>query len=279
MSTVMTSIISDEIFPCITGHAAFVPPLPHQINIGYQEVAVFEAILSHIRPKCAIEIGTASGAKLSLISRYSDKAFSIDCEANVKDELSGSFPNVEFLTGDSRVLIPELIKRLDEESCPIDFIYLDANHSEEFVRRDLESILNYTPRKRMILLMHDTFNPECRRGIRMAPWKDNPHCHFVDLDFSPGCLHPDPDVLREMWGGLGFALFLPRARNRALEVLASHEIGFQASYRQSIHFWQDHRRRIHTILLKPWMVFVRTINRWKNYVFHNCRPARWWRNR
>ena len=55
-------IINNLIFPCLLGTKPFKEVPPHHVNMGYNETAVFQALLSNIRPNCAIEIGTESGA-------------------------------------------------------------------------------------------------------------------------------------------------------------------------------------------------------------------------
>jgi hypothetical protein len=110
---------------------------------------------------------------------------------------------------------------------------------EEFVKKDIENILSYRPISRLVVLMHDTFNPGCRKGILSADWARNPNCHFVDLDFSPGILHPDPAIHREMWGGLGLALFLPEERELELNVKISHQTLFEAAFRGSVYAKTD----------------------------------------
>jgi hypothetical protein len=103
------------------------------------------------------------------------------------------------------------------------------------VLKDLEFILTLKPKNQMVVLMHDTFNPGCRQGILAASWARNPHCHFVDVDFCPGVLHPDDSCQRQMWGGLGLALFRPEVRQQPLEVKRTHQITFEAAFQQSVY--------------------------------------------
>jgi hypothetical protein len=228
-------IINNLIFPCLLGTKPFKDVLPHQMDKGFNETAIFQALLSNLRPNCAIEIGTETGAKLAMMAKYSKRVISIDIDPKVKTSLSGHFPNAEFFTGDSRTLIPEVLGKLAEENTAVDFIFLDGNHSESFVRQDVENILSYRPACQMLLLMHDTFNPDCRKGVLSANWARNSYCHFVDLDFSPGILHPNEGILREMWGGLGLALFRPTPRTHNLEVKTTHQLLYEAAFLQSVH--------------------------------------------
>jgi hypothetical protein len=212
------------------------------VHMGYNEAAVFQAVLSGLRPKCAIEVGTETGATLAIIARHSTQAISIDIDPSVKTTLSPSFPNVEFLTGSSHDLLPVVLQRFASENTNPDFIFVDGDHSAEGVRKDLDFILALKPTRQMTVLMHDSFNPHCRQGMLSARWSQNPYCHFVDVDFSPGVLHPDDAIRGQMWGGLGYALFLPEPRRHTLEVKMTHRPLFEAAFRQSIYFQQPKAR-------------------------------------
>ena len=83
--------------------------------------------------------------------------------------------NVEFVTGPSAQTLPALIERLQESGEPVEFVLIDADHTAAGVRGDVESVLRYRPTKRpLYVVMHDSFNPECRRGMKEAPWETNP---------------------------------------------------------------------------------------------------------
>jgi hypothetical protein len=230
------ALINDRILPSVLGARRIQPMTGAGVHMAYNETAVFQALLSNLRPKCAIEVGTQSGATLAIIARHATRAFSIDIDPAVKANLSPAFPNVEFLTGSSHDLLPVLLRRLTEEQTTPDFIFVDGDHTAEGVRKDLEFILTIRPAAPITVLMHDSFNPHCRHGILSARWSQNPYCHYVDLDFCPGVLHPDEAVRGQMWGGLGYALFLPEPRKHTLEVKTTHRPMYEACFRQSVYF-------------------------------------------
>ena len=80
------------------------------------------------------------------------------------------------------------------------------------VRQDVDILLQYKPRRPLWVLMHDSFNPACRRGIKGAAWRSSPHVHWVDFDFIPGFLNSVPGWEDQLWGGLAAALMLPEPR-------------------------------------------------------------------
>ena len=87
--------------------------------------------------------------------------------------------------------------------------------------------------------MHDSFNPDVREGIRIAPWANNKCVHTVELDYIPGILALDVDAYREMWGGVALAVLLPQPRMDDLVVTARMDHLFRLVYRRSAHWPLD----------------------------------------
>ncbi len=180
------------------------------------------ALLQRIEPRVAIEIGTFKGGSLSLLAQFADMIFSLDIDPTIPDKF-GYFENVSFLTGYSHVLLPVLLAELDEKGLYPDFVLIDGDHSAEGVKRDVAALLKYVPKKPLYVLMHDSFNPECRRGMATSPWAKSPYVHHVNLDFVPGRMIETDDARGEMWGGLGFAYLLPAPRTHELGSIVSAE--------------------------------------------------------
>lgn len=65
------AIINDLIFPTILGRRLLHNRSETQVAMGYGEVAMFEAILSHLKPKLALAIGTQTGVTLATIAHHS----------------------------------------------------------------------------------------------------------------------------------------------------------------------------------------------------------------
>jgi glycosyltransferase involved in cell wall biosynthesis len=185
------------------------------------------ALLSRLRPRCSIEVGTFEGGSLSLISQYSEMVFSIDIDPRVSEKFS-RFRNVSFLTGPSAEILPLLLKELDAAGVPVEFILLDGDHSAEGIKADLNAVLSYAPQKPLVVMMHGSFNPECRRGMLEADWKNSSHVDWVDIDFIPGrIVEHGGGGHGEMWGGLGLVYLLPTRREKPLSVNRSVEAMFR----------------------------------------------------
>jgi glycosyltransferase involved in cell wall biosynthesis/cephalosporin hydroxylase len=170
------------------------------------------AILERTRPKCAIEVGTYRGGSLSLISQYVDVVFSIDIDPSIPGKLR-HIANASFFTGPSQVIFPQLLRELAESGMPVEFVLIDGDHSARGVKRDVEILLTYVPTKPLVLMVHDGFNPECRRGLLEASWNSSPYVQYVDVDFIPGrIIEHGGGGDGEMWGGLAMAYFSPERR-------------------------------------------------------------------
>jgi len=184
---------------------------------GSERMALMALLFRH-KPHCSIEIGTYKGGSLSLISQLSKMVFSLDIDPTVAEKFS-YFENVTFLTGFSTVTLPILLKILDEENIPVDFILIDGDHSAEGVKNDLNIILNYIPKRPLFIMMHDSFNPGCRSGILEADWNKSPYVKWVDVDYIPGRIIENGSTSNgELWGGLALVYFDPVVRNGSLPI-------------------------------------------------------------
>src|SRR5690349_5616237 len=82
------------------------------------ERAAIEGLLSQLKPRLAIEIGTAQGGSLARIAAHSDEVHSFDLAHQVDES---RFPNVTFHRGDSHVLLPRFLAELEEQGRNVDF--------------------------------------------------------------------------------------------------------------------------------------------------------------
>jgi hypothetical protein len=187
-------------------------------------------LLERLMPKVAIEIGTRFGGSLQVLSRFSERVYSLDIDPEVPRRMQGRFPNVEFLIGPSDQTLPPLLDRLQSEGAEVSFVLVDGDHSAEGVRKDIESLVRLRPTVDLYVVMHDSFNPECRRGLRDAEWASCPYVHAVELDFVPGCVNPSPAFRGQLWGGLALGILKPQPRRGGLEVVARSELTYRAAH-------------------------------------------------
>jgi hypothetical protein len=165
------------------------------------ERAAIEGLLSDLKPRLSIEIGTAQGGSLERIAAHSDEVHTFDL-ASVVDQ--DAFANVTFHRGDNHVLLPRLLARLERDARNVDFVLVDADHTREGVRRDLEDLLTSGAVRRTYIVLHDTMNEDVARGLAAVDLGAHPKVVFVDFGFV--VLRQAPRGLREIWGGLGLLI-------------------------------------------------------------------------
>ena len=193
-----------------------------QWEMSHAERHLLRGLMDRLRPRIAIEVGTFRGGSLSIISAYSQNVFALDIDPSIPERLK-QFKNTQFLIGPSQKSLPMLLDSLRSKNLWPDFILIDADHTEEGVRSDIQNVLKRQPLKRTYVLMHDSFNPGCRRGIATAGWEQCPFAHVVELDYTTGCVvdQPHNPANGQMWGGLGLAVIDPQPRQGSLTIQAS----------------------------------------------------------
>lgn len=190
-----------------------------QMNFGEKITMLY--LLDKMKPEISIEIGTQYGGSLKPISDYSRYVYAFDYFHDNVDK--SSFSNVNFITGNSRITVPKIIKELNESKLNLEFVLIDGDHSSEGVKTDIENILKYEPQKPLYILIHDSFNPIVRSGILKAHWNTCPYIHFVDIDFLHGTVFKNS---YQLWEGLTLALMLPEKRKSLLSISKSQETLF-----------------------------------------------------
>jgi hypothetical protein len=214
------------------------PEFPLAWEMSASERFTLVGLLVQTKPGVSIEIGTHFGGSLQAIVAHSGKVHSIDMDPKVACELAHRFPAVSFHTGASTELIPAVLREIEASGASLEFVLVDGDHSTSGVRSDIEALLVHRPRSTITIVLHDSFNPDCRKGLRSVNWAAYPHVHFVDLDFVIGNFHAAPQwgaFARSMWGGFAVAVLKPERREGTLVVAASGEALHQLVFRHSAH--------------------------------------------
>lgn len=186
------------------------------------EQIALTGILARIKPKLALEIGVYWGGSLSLTAQFSDQVIAVDIDPEIKNRFT--IPaNADLRIGASVDLVPSILSEIKNAGKALEYVLIDADHSAAAVHRDIELVLTYEPVTPMVLLMHDSGNPDCRQGILSANWGASPYVQYVDCDFVPGQVieHSVTDNKGEVWGGLAIAYLTPEKRTGDLIVVQS----------------------------------------------------------
>jgi hypothetical protein len=201
------------------------------------EQATLIQVLKSIKPKVAIEIGTYNGGSLQVISDYSEKVYAIDLTPSYRDQRCDNLLNVDYLVGDSKRIIPELIRKINDSDDIVEFILIDGDHSCEGVLEDITNVLKLIPKQPITIILHDSFNPACRKGMTIYDYNANPYVNDIELDYVTGAFNHD-GLYREMWGGFACIELSPVKRSTTLEVSAYQDQLFKTTYYRSIHFFR-----------------------------------------
>src|SRR5262245_29689976 len=78
-----------------------------------QERMALVQLLEFVKPPVALEIGTHCGGSLQVIAPRARSVYSLDLNPQVPEWLGGRFPNVTFRTGDSRTVLPALLREIE----------------------------------------------------------------------------------------------------------------------------------------------------------------------
>jgi hypothetical protein len=213
------------------------PSVEWQMEAGEQTALV--ALLAGLRPKVAVEIGSRYGGSMQVIARYAQRVISLDIDPTCQARLGPTYPNAEFITGPSQQTFGPFLKTLQRDNAELSFVLIDGDHSAQGAKGDIECLLNYRPRCPLFVLIHDSFNPQVRSGIRTARWSENRYVHSVELDFIPGKLAKGGDENREMWGGFALAILMPETRAGDLQISARMQHMYEAVFRHSAHWFFD----------------------------------------
>lgn len=206
-------MLDDVLYPGVaTGNWAMLPA----------EKMALTGLLARIKPRHALEIGTYFGGSLTLISQFAEKVWALDIDPDVPNRFKVP-ENVDLRIAQPEGLVGNMLNELEEKDIALDFVLIDADHSTEGVRRDIEAVIHrpVPPKKPMMILMHDASNPGCREGMKTASWAACPYVHSVDLDFVPGQVQTlgSPDnPYYEVWGGFGMGYLLPTPREGELKI-------------------------------------------------------------
>lgn len=176
-------------------------PMPllrdERVEMAFGERAALEGVLAQLWPKLSVEVGSAAGGSLERIACYSTEVHSFDLALPDSDVTVP--PHVVPHTGDSHVLLPRWL----EDGRPVDFAFIDGDHSIEGAGNDLRDLLCSAATKQTVILVHDTANADVREGVAFAFLGAHEKVVYHEIDFVAGYQFAEGPWAGQFWGGLG----------------------------------------------------------------------------
>ena len=87
----------------------------------------------------------------------------------------------------------------------------------------------------LFIVIHDSFNPNCRKGICSVEYQHYKFVKYVELDFIPG-VYSIKKLRREMWGGLALIVIDGQDPKSLQRVHKSQQSLFAWTFLHSKHF-------------------------------------------
>lgn len=165
-------------------------------EMSYGDQAALVGVLTLVRPRLGVEIGTFQGGSLEIIAPRCEEVHTFDLISHVDAKL----PNVAYHLGDSRQTVKEVLSGFAAEGRTVDFVLIDGDHERDGVAADVRNVLDSPAAHRTVVLLHDVANEDVRAGIRDAGL-ERPYVAHVDLSFTVPA--DRTRVLGERWGGFG----------------------------------------------------------------------------
>jgi len=124
-------------------------------QMSIDERIIADYIIQNLKVKdIAIEIGSLKGGFTNILAKNFKKV--ISCDLDHKQIDKNRFNNVEWVTGNTRKTLAELIEDINDKEDKVSFIFVDGDHTYEGVMSDIEDILLLKPKTTVVVLFHDT---------------------------------------------------------------------------------------------------------------------------
>src|SRR5829696_3795682 len=121
-------------------------------QMAYGERFALEGIVSQVKPRLAIEIGTAEGGSLRRIAAHAEEVHCFDMADSVARVVAG-VPNATAHIGDSSETLPRVLGELAAAGRHIDFALIDGDHTTEGVQRDVRAVLDSPACRRTVIVL------------------------------------------------------------------------------------------------------------------------------
>jgi predicted O-methyltransferase YrrM len=171
------------------------------------ERVVLYSLIFGLQPRNCLEIGTFRGGSTAIMcGAMDDTGFGqiacVDPTPHISQELWSQISHrCRMFEGPSPDILPEVAKQI---KTPFDFALIDANHTYEFVRRDIASVMPYLADDAYVLF-HDANYPDVKRAIDEGVANCSSLSDCGKLSIEPTVLYENGE--RITWAGLRLLRF------------------------------------------------------------------------
>ena len=179
----------------------------------------FEGLLSQLKPRIAVEIGTWEGGSLRRIAPHAGHVHAFDIDERSVPH-ADALDNATLHLGDAAVEVPRALAELHARGEAVDFALVDGLHTYDAVQADARALLAAEACMATTIVFHDTAHAEVRRGLDDLKLDEHPKVGLWLPDFVPGYHVRDdatlPDEIRgRAFNGLGLLVLDPEFRPEA----------------------------------------------------------------
>jgi predicted O-methyltransferase YrrM len=171
------------------------------------ERVVLYSLIFGLQPRNCLEIGTFRGGSTAIIcGAMDDTGFGqiacVDPMPHISEELWSQISHrCRMFEGPSPDILPEVAQQI---KTPFDFALIDANHTYDYVRRDIASVMPYLADDAYVLF-HDANYPDVKRAIDEGVASCSSLSDCGKLSIEPTVLYENGQ--RITWAGLRLLKF------------------------------------------------------------------------
>lgn len=170
-----------------------------QYQSDFWHLPFLSVLLSNFSSSVSVEVGVAEGESTEILSKLSNKVFSIDMDAKCAQKIK-HLHNVSFINSDSWSALDSL---LDDFENKVDFCFIDGNHVSEIVYGDFLRSFKLMS-ERGIIILHDTYPKSEEYVSEINQWCGSAfkvpnliRANFPDLDVFTLPIHPGVTLVQK----------------------------------------------------------------------------------
>lgn len=174
------------------------------------------AVVHRLRPQSVIQIGYRDPGTLSLLRQYCPAVFSIAVGAACR--APAAIQDVSFIDGPPAEALQALLQEAVHAGLDPQLVLIDGWRNASNAQRSLETLLEFEPRRALVVLMHGTAEPEWHQAVCSVDWQRSPFVQWVDTELVARASGAERQAHAAEASGLAMAFLTPTQRREPLSV-------------------------------------------------------------